>query len=327
MFHEGTHAAQNLGNKDMRDLYYLAHRLLGYAENPFEINAFRRGGNEELSQINKEAIGQVKSDYIRSLLQQNVDDLRATKSVPATTQLKDRAQEILDDPGLDRDKVAAAGRIQQILKRRDTLAQTGQAVGIRPLPAHEMQPGELSWPKGKRPVFPGEEGVKMADKPFEPFLVQVYKQRLQSNPDLAYHPGLQQVPEFQQAFKELFPNKRMLGPGEHKPNVPFTKRLSKADAPQAGSLDEVKDVAKLQAQEKKPVRTVTLGEMRAQEVKPIRSQMSNAKGIYTEEGFKNVMTEFKNWKGSRAEFAKEKGINYNTLLGMEERARRLGILK
>lgn len=39
MFHEGTHAAQALGNRHTAPLYSAANQAVGYADNPFEINA------------------------------------------------------------------------------------------------------------------------------------------------------------------------------------------------------------------------------------------------------------------------------------------------
>jgi len=39
MFHEATHVAQNLGNKDAPRLYDAAHNSVGYYTNPFELSA------------------------------------------------------------------------------------------------------------------------------------------------------------------------------------------------------------------------------------------------------------------------------------------------
>lgn len=43
MAHEGTHAAQALGNSSFNQLYNAAHNLTGYQDNPFEIMAQMRG--------------------------------------------------------------------------------------------------------------------------------------------------------------------------------------------------------------------------------------------------------------------------------------------
>lgn len=43
MFHEGTHVAQALGNKDTTPLYSYAEDVVGYRNNPFEVNARRAG--------------------------------------------------------------------------------------------------------------------------------------------------------------------------------------------------------------------------------------------------------------------------------------------
>jgi len=43
VFHEGTHAAQALGNSDSSDLYDLADELVANDQNPFEVNAIRKG--------------------------------------------------------------------------------------------------------------------------------------------------------------------------------------------------------------------------------------------------------------------------------------------
>lgn len=43
IYHEGTHVAQGLGNKDLRQLYAYANDVVGYDRNPFEISAFNTG--------------------------------------------------------------------------------------------------------------------------------------------------------------------------------------------------------------------------------------------------------------------------------------------
>jgi len=44
VFHEGTHVAQGLGNKDFGRLYDLTNDLVGYEKNPFEVVARYEGG-------------------------------------------------------------------------------------------------------------------------------------------------------------------------------------------------------------------------------------------------------------------------------------------
>lgn len=39
MRHEATHVAQSLGSKDHKELYGLAHKLMGYQNNPYEVSA------------------------------------------------------------------------------------------------------------------------------------------------------------------------------------------------------------------------------------------------------------------------------------------------
>lgn len=43
IFHEGTHAAQALGNSDFGRLYNQANKLVGYKQNPFEVSAREAG--------------------------------------------------------------------------------------------------------------------------------------------------------------------------------------------------------------------------------------------------------------------------------------------
>ncbi len=43
LHHEGTHVAQQLGNKDLGHLYALANKAVGYNRNPFEISAYNAG--------------------------------------------------------------------------------------------------------------------------------------------------------------------------------------------------------------------------------------------------------------------------------------------
>jgi hypothetical protein len=72
MYHEGTHAAQALGNRDFNDLYANANALVGYDLNPFERTAeragFRAAGNT-LTKTNKTAIDMLKD--IAALPNQN----------------------------------------------------------------------------------------------------------------------------------------------------------------------------------------------------------------------------------------------------------------
>jgi len=47
VFHEGTHVAQALGNRRTANLYENASELMGYEDNPFEVNA-RRAANKAI---------------------------------------------------------------------------------------------------------------------------------------------------------------------------------------------------------------------------------------------------------------------------------------
>jgi hypothetical protein len=89
------------------------------------------------------------------------------------------------------------------------------------------------------------------EKALEPFMVELYKRRLQAEPWLATHPGLSQVPEFQEAFQQLYPNKKIITAGMEKPST--TKVLNAAPMPPAAaSPEEAMAVAPLKAGEKPP---------------------------------------------------------------------------
>ena len=63
MYHEGTHAAQHLGNKDFPELYVGANDMMGYELNPFELRANRaalRAQGNTLTKGNPTAIQQLK---------------------------------------------------------------------------------------------------------------------------------------------------------------------------------------------------------------------------------------------------------------------------
>jgi|SRR6185295_624910 len=98
VFHEGTHAAQALGNSDTQQLYINAHKLGGYEQNPFEINARNSG-------------------------QRNYPGAPVTNRININENLANLAQERLNDPRITRsvDTKLAAEKIQEIQKRRGVL--------------------------------------------------------------------------------------------------------------------------------------------------------------------------------------------------------------
>jgi len=80
VFHEGTHAAQNLGNRHVGTLYDLVSRLFGYDNNPFEATANRAGSKAAGFEFD----GPDKGNTI-TLLEQMVNDYLKTNPANATT--------------------------------------------------------------------------------------------------------------------------------------------------------------------------------------------------------------------------------------------------
>lgn len=105
----------------------------------------------------------------------------------------------------------------------------------------------------------------MAAGKLEPFLIQMYKQRLKADPSLAYHTGLHQVPEFQEAFKVLYPNKTFT---TKTPTKSLSKRLQEVPVPPAIKVTEGGDPIEAAmtyttaVPTPKPPRTMTIKEFR-----------------------------------------------------------------
>ena len=150
----------------------------------------------------------------------------------------------------------------------------------------------------------GSEGAKL-----EPFLVQMYKQRLRMDPSLAYHPGLQQVPEFQAAFSELFPTKKIVGPGQSVSKSTYQVMKETPPPPAVRGADELPDVTPTLG--KKTPRTVTIREMRASDGKP--ANPNQGRTVNQKYDPRSVADDFANWKGTQAEYSRAKGINEGTL--------------
>lgn len=101
VFHEGTHVAQGLGNKDMNQLYNNANILTNYEDIPHEINArYSAAKSSNLPSTNKVNINQ------------SLNDLSANQLSSA-----------------DPNRVMAAQKIQDILKRRGQLKPIQSAYG------------------------------------------------------------------------------------------------------------------------------------------------------------------------------------------------------
>ncbi len=102
VYHEGTHAAQFLGNKDMGQLYMNANKTGSYWENPFEINA--RVAGESRAPGNK-----LSTD-------------KPETQVDIAKYLKKQADETLANNRLGPDKRITAHRTKDILYKRDARA-------------------------------------------------------------------------------------------------------------------------------------------------------------------------------------------------------------
>jgi hypothetical protein len=137
MFHEGTHAAQALGNNRMGPLYGNASHLTGYTNNPFEVNA-RRAGDL--------ATGKEVGPY-RNVIDQLKDVVNPPKG-PI-----DRFREWLSGPILEPpSNQQAKATIGSILERRES----GQLWPLSPAAKNQAMNVEMR-PKLPRQSHPGLE--------------------------------------------------------------------------------------------------------------------------------------------------------------------------
>lgn len=143
----------------------------------------------------------------------------------------------------------------------------------------------------------------------EPFIVNMYKQRLRSDPSLAYHPGLQQVPEFQAAFRELFPNKEIVAPGQAVKESTYSIMKKTPAPPTGGTLAEALDAAPSAARQKPP-RKATYADMKAAEGQPASFQGNRSRTKYDAN---QIAKDMEGWSGTPAEYARAKGIPDPTL--------------
>ena len=97
LFHEGTHVAQRLGNKDFNKLYDLGAILKGYVNNPFE------GSAREIGWAARESGDRLYVPYnaireLREIANKHLNDridLSVVKGTPSTAKF-DAAREILE---------------------------------------------------------------------------------------------------------------------------------------------------------------------------------------------------------------------------------------
>lgn len=152
----------------------------------------------------------------------------------------------------------------------------------------------------------------------EPFLIQMYKQRLASDPALAYHPGLHKVPEFMEAFKQLNPGKKILGPGEEMKTTATSILRKTPLGASVASPDEVIDVAKVAAsKERKPARMATYGDMKASQGKHQYSEGPPSK--YSPEEVQKMVEARATSPLSTKALAEKLGISISTLRDILER--------
>lgn len=169
---------------------------------------------------------------------------------------------------------------------------------------------------------------KGAAPKLEPFVVEMYKRRLQADPALAYHPGVQQLPEFQEAFKALYPHKKILGPGVEQP-VPFSKTMNAYPIPPAVTAeiaDPLEAVAgRVAVTPVKQPRTVTIREMRVSKGLPAQGNIGGGKvrpTKYSEKFRRTILAKYDTWTGTKKELAEEFGIPESTLGEILNRSRR-----
>lgn len=117
--------------------------------------------------------------------------------------------------------------------------------------------------------------AKSGGKTLMPLIVNVWKQRLKADPSLAYNPGAHQVPEFQAAFKELFPYKKFVQ--SNAPIKSVSSTLQAAPPPPSGSLliggvDDIIEAAKTAPSAPKPPKTMTWREWRLSQGKTLAGQ-------------------------------------------------------
>lgn len=142
MYHEGTHAAQALGNKDFNELYGRANRLVGYDLNPFERTA-ERAGNRAVGSVtsgNRTAIDQLRelaavygigpnTDKIKSILE--LREMTPTQDVWREAGMAASTKPSIVKPEVDLSRLPASiDYVQGVLKEH----------GMAPMASHEVNP-------------------------------------------------------------------------------------------------------------------------------------------------------------------------------------------
>jgi len=145
MYHEGTHAAQALGNKDFNTLYGHANKLVGYDMNPFERTANRAGhralGNDTQATRNtRTAIDMLKditalpgqgpsAEHIKNVL--NVREETPTADVIREAMFGESAKPQVVKPAVDLSRLPGSiEHVQNILRES----------GMAPMASHGTDP-------------------------------------------------------------------------------------------------------------------------------------------------------------------------------------------
>lgn len=187
-------------------------------------------------------------------------------------------------------------------KLLSTMLSRAQGIGPDPRPTslesiREVY-GDISMPMS----------IVGAGKKLEPLMIELYKQRLKADPSLYAHPGLQQIPEFQEAFKLLNPAKKILGAGQEKLQS-WTNALKGVRTNVASSPEEALEAARAAA----PMtgqRTATYADMRAAKGIP---QTRGRPNRYDESFVKRIQEEAASWPFSQERLARHFGISRSTL--------------
>jgi hypothetical protein len=144
MYHEGTHAAQALGNKDFNTLYNDANRLVGYDLNPFERTAERAGLRAGDPTIGKPALQGNRTA---------IDMLKDITALPSGSPNAERINNILnareETPTADVFREAASSKPQVTRPAVDLSGLPGsldyvqgllRESGMAPMASHETSP-------------------------------------------------------------------------------------------------------------------------------------------------------------------------------------------
>lgn len=160
MFHEGMHAAQNLGNSDMNKLYQLASQMEGYRNNPFEVMARAKEVSNEQSALFPKSTPQGGTEQATAI--RMLKDLATNRASSLQAARDDMAAQGLDAFAQN---PSPAEQILQILKQREvtpmrsTLTRADDIIPSSGNPVPAAIPNK-KYPAEVPPLPQGEEAIK-----------------------------------------------------------------------------------------------------------------------------------------------------------------------